>query len=122
MFIFKEEYDQLKALEIKVAELSAKVYYLQIQVSDKDVELGRLRKEKEQLNEDLMIALGVKVSKQQQELIDRQMSQSEREPSFAGQGRHWAHQRTGDVINQLALDKREDAKRLIEEMELDALS
>ncbi len=85
-----------------------------------ETEVEVLRSEKKELLDDLLIASGVKMSKYQEALAQKQLEENgQDQPSFTGQTRQWAAERTRDGM-MTQEEKNRRAIEIVEELERSA--
>ncbi len=131
MWISFKRYEELQA-ELKVStrllsdSLAQSSYYeakLDAQdslVKKLETEVEVLRSEKKELLDDLLIASGVKMSKYQEALAQKQLEENgQDQPNFTGQTRQWAAERTRDGM-MTQEEKNRRAIEIVEELERSA--
>ncbi len=131
MWISFKRYEELQA-ELKVStrllsdSMAQSSYYaakLDAQdslVKKLETEVEVLRSEKKELLDDLLIASGVKMSKYQEALAQKQLEDTgQDQPNFTGQTRQWAAERTRDGM-MTQEEKNRRAIEIVEELERSA--
>ncbi len=130
MWISLKRYDELLA-EVKVAdrvksEAEKQSAYAEARWASAQVEIEKLEKqleitkqERKEMLDDLLIASGVKMSKYQEALVEKQLQETDNQPSFTGQTRQWAAQRTQEGLMTDA-EKNKRAIEIVAELEREA--
>lgn len=109
--------DQLSEERVENATLKAQVEYFKLTVNDAKSRVEYVEKEKKDLLEDLLVASGVKMSKQQIELLQRQANEDENEQRSGGQTRQWAQDLTTQNLVLTEDERNQRALQLIEDLE-----
>jgi len=133
MWISFKRYDELQA-ELKVAErlrseAEKQCAYAEAKLDSQEEMFKKLEdqvkvlaSEKKELLDELLIASGVKMSKYQEALAQKQLEDSgQDQPSFTGQTRQWAAERTRDSL-MTQDEKNRRAIEIVAELEREGLS
>jgi hypothetical protein len=107
-------------LKVKIAKQEAEIEFLKDRVEFFKTLIDGLQIEKKELLEDLLIASGVKMSKQQEELLKAQQREGEDRPNYGGQTRNLSHDLTQQSIQESSSDRDRRAIAILEQLEKEA--